>query len=245
VDAIKARSPKLVRNVPLDPVYGPLDSGVRSVLAAPLKREGRVIGTLALYDKVAPDQFYPGSFDEDDEHIFARYVSYVERAIESALFYARARQHRSFDEETGLPNGDYLNRRIEQELTRCGPAGLLALATCRIENLDEIRRASDTIRVERLILRAAEALRGHLRDFDVLARTEDAEFSVLLPDPGLDPEERITGLARAVADDLAKDDRINHPVRVDLAFGYAVHPVDGPTPEALRARAATPRIRML
>jgi GAF domain-containing protein len=245
VDAIKARGPQLVRNVAHDASYGPLDSGVRSVLAAPLKREARVIGTLALYDKVAPDQFYAGSFNDEDVQIFTRYVSYVERAIESALFYARAKQHRSFDEETGLPNAEYLARRIEQELTRCGPSGLLALATCRIENLDEIRRATDTIRAERLILRAAEALRAHLRDFDVLARTQDAEFSMLLPDPGIEPEERITALARAVADELAKDDRINHPVRVNLAFGYAIHPVDGATPESLCTRAATARIRML
>ena len=51
------------------------------------------------------------------------------------------------------------------------------------------------------MLRVAEALRTHLRDFDVVGRTADGEFLVLLPEPGLEPEDRVAALARAVADD--------------------------------------------
>jgi GAF domain-containing protein len=245
VDAIKARAPRLLRHLADEPAYAALESGVRSALAAPLKREGRVVGTLALYDKVAPDQFYTGSFNDDDLQIFSKYVSYVERAVESALLWARARQNRNFDEETGLPNADYLARRVDQELARClGREGALALVTCRLENLDDVRRA-DEVRAERLVLRTAEALRAHLRDFDVLARTGDAEFAALLPDPGALPEERVTALARAVADDISKDERLNQPVRAAVAFGYALHPEEARTRVELLARAAKPRIRML
>jgi GAF domain-containing protein len=246
VDALKARTPRLVRHVDQEPSYAPLDAGVRSAMAAPLKRDGRVVGTLALYDKVAPDQFYAGSFHDDDMQVFTKYVSYVERAIDSAMLWAQARQQRNFDEETGLPNAEYLARRIDQEIARAaGRENGLAVASCRIENLEEIRRAGDPLRAERLLLRMAEIVRGHLRDFDVLARSGDAEFTVLMPDPGLAPEERITALARAVADDVAKDDRLNQPLRVALAFGYAVHPAEGRDRAALLARAATARIRML
>jgi GAF domain-containing protein len=246
VDVIKARALRVVRHLGNDPVYGPLDAGLRSVMAAPLLREGRVIGTLALYDRVSPDQFYAGAFNDEDAQIFSRYVSYVERAIDGALFWARSRQHRNFDEETGLPNAQYLDRRIDQELARgAGRQETLAVVSCRIENLDEVRRGADTLRAEQLVLRTAEALRAHLRDFDVLARTGDAEFRVLLPDPGPDPEHRVTSLARAVADDIAKDERLNDPVRVALAFGYAVHPADGDDRDGLLSRAGQARIRML
>jgi GGDEF domain-containing protein len=85
----------------------------------------------------------------------------------------------------------------------------------------------------------------HLRDFDVLGRLEENEFAALLPEPGPTPEERITALARAVADEIAKDDRLNHPVRVALAFGYAIHPAEGDGREALLKSAAEPRIRMV
>jgi len=246
VDTIKGRQPHLVRNLDAEPAYAKLGAGLRSALAAPLRREGRVVGTLTLYDKVAPDQFFAGSFNEDDLQVFSRYVGYVERALENAAIYARSREQRSFDEETGLPNLDYLDRRIDQELARvCGHAGALALVTCRLENLDEIRRATDPARAEHLLLRTSEALRSHLRDFDVLARSDDTEFAALLPEPGEAPEERITALARAVADEIAKDERLNHPVRVALAFGYGVYPIEGRDRETLLARARQPRIRMV
>ncbi len=52
-------------------------------------------------------------------------------------------------------------------------------------------------------------------------------------------------LARAVSDDVSKDEDLNQPVRISLAFGYAMHPEDGEKPEALSARAREPRIRMM
>jgi diguanylate cyclase (GGDEF)-like protein len=204
-----------------------------------------VIGTLALYDKIAPDQFYAEVFNDEDLSVFTRYVSYVERALANALFYEQARRHRSFDEETGLPSADYLERRVDQELARvAGRDGALALACARIENLDAIRRAAGGA-PDRVVQRVAEALRAHLRDFDVLGRTGDEEFTALLPEPGPAPDERIASLARAVADDVAKDDRLNTPVRVALAFGYAVHPAEGATRKELEARARVARIRMV
>lgn len=239
IDVLRRRAPAVLRELP------PNDTTVRSALAAPLKRDGRMIGTLSLYDKIAPDQFYAEVFNDEDLQIFTRYVSYVERAVANALFYQQARRQRSFDEDTGLPSGEYLARRVDQELARAaGRERTLALGSCRIENLDAIRRA-ESAAADRAVLRVAEALRSHLRDFDVLGRTGDDEFLVLLPEPGFDPEDRVAALARVVADEIAKDDRVNQPMRLALAFGYAVHPADGTSREELEARARVARIRMV
>ncbi len=246
VATLKTRQARLIRRVEDDTSLAEVGERFQSVLSAPLRRESRVIGTLSLYDKVAPDQFYAGPFNDDDLQVFGRYVSYVEQALENALYHASASQHRNFDEETGLPNAEYLALRLDQELARArGQEGRLALATCRIENLDEIRRAGDPVRADRLVQQTAMALREPLRDFDILARTEEAEFTLLLPDPGPNPEERVTAVSRAVADRISKDDRLNDPIRVVLAFGYAVHPAEGSDREALLKRAAHPRIRMV
>lgn len=238
IDVLRRRSAAVLRELPAHETH------VRSAMAAPLRRDGNVIGTLALYDKIAPDQFAE-VFNDEDLSIFTRYVSYVERAVANALFYEHSRRHRSFDEETGLPSAEYLARRVDQELARvAGREGGLALASCRIENLDAIRRAPGEA-ADRVVQRVAESLRVHLRDFDVLGRTGDEEFLALLPDPGPAPDERIAALARAVADDIAKDDRLNQPVRVALAFGYALHPADGAARKELEARARVARIRMV
>jgi diguanylate cyclase (GGDEF)-like protein len=245
VRTLKARQPRLVPDLSVDPAGAEVQAGFRSVLAAPLKREGRVVGTLALYDKVAADSFFAASFADDDLQIFAKYVSYVERALENAFYYASTQEHRNFDEETGLPNADYLARRIDQELARAGGReNSLALVSCRLETLEEIRR-EDPRRADRLVQSAADALRANLRDFDVVARSGDDEFLVLLPDPGPAPDERITALARAVAESLAHNERLEGTTRAGLAYGYAVHPEDGTDREALLRRTMPPRIRMV
>jgi hypothetical protein len=48
-----------------------------------------------------------------------------------------------------------------------------------------------------------------------------------------------------VADEVRKDERLNEPVRIALAFGHAVFGPDGDTRDALLARAAVARIRMV
>lgn len=246
VDTIKQRASLLVREIAGEPTLHEFRSDVRSVLAAPLLREGRVIGTLALYDKLATDRFYPGRFNDEDRQLVSKFTSYFERALGNALFHAHARQYRNFDEETGLPNQQYLGKRIHEEIARAGGREeALTVAVCRVDNLGEIEQATDAAHARRVVDLTIEALRAHLREFDVLGRTDDGEFTMLLPDPGLSPGEKVFALARAVADDVAKDDALNDPVRVALTFGYAVYPTEGRDRDALLERARDPRIRMV
>ncbi len=238
VDVLKRRAPLLVRQLE--------EEEVRSLLAAPLRREGRVIGTLALYDKAPGDRFYPTRFGDADVELFTRFVSYLERALANALFVAQARRFRNFDEETGLPNESYLGKRLREEIARAGHRpGSLSLAVARLENADELAQAADPALLRRAVERLAASLRERARDFDVVARAGRAEFAVLMPEPGTDPGERVFELARAVSDDVSKDEDLNQPVRISLAFGYAVHPEDGEDADALLSRARDPRIRMM
>ncbi len=246
IEALRGQRTRVISDLPAESSIAALAGGFRSALVAPLRREGRVVGTLALYDKISPDRFFAGAFGEDDLHIFARFVTYVERGLENAAFHARSERQQSFDEETGLPNADYLARRVDQEIARAGQRqNELVLVTCKLDNLPELRSGSDARRGELFVKRTAEALRTHLRGFDVLTRTGEDEFVALLPDPGPAPEDRVTALARAVAEEIAKDDTLAGAGRPSLAFGYALHPADGSDREALLEHARKPRIRMV
>lgn len=245
VDTLKARQPRLLPKLSDDARTAPVAAGFRSVLAAPLRSDGRILGTLAFYDKVAADQFFTTSFDIDDLHVFRQYVSYVERALETARVWNANQEQRNFDEDTGLPNAEYLGRRLEQELARAGGReNALALVSCQLENLEMLAVGGDPSRGERLILRVADALKQHLREFDVLARTGEAEFRILLPEPGAAPDERVTAVARSVAEEVARHSGSDGS-RPGLAFGVAVYPGDGTDVETLVARTRTPRIRMV
>lgn len=246
VDVLRRRLPTLLRDVAALPELAACETDVRSLLAAPLSREGRPIGTLALYDKIAPDRFTPSRFAADDLKLFEQFVSYLERALANALLHARSRQLRHFDEETGLPNESQLGRRIDEELARAGAReGAVALAVARIENLTELEAHGDAHKSRRLVLRLVEALRQRAREFDVVARLGPAEFAVLLPEPGSAPGERVAALARAVAEDVSKDEALNEPTRVSLSFGYATAPADGRDRKSLLERARVPRIHMV
>jgi diguanylate cyclase (GGDEF)-like protein len=246
VEVLRRRAPVWIRDLAAHPELGESGSDVRSLIAAPLTREGRPIGTLALYDKIAPDRFTPSRFAQDDLRLFEQFVSYLERALANALLHARTRQLRHFDEETGLPNDRHLARRIEEELARAGSRdGALALAVAKIENLAEFEAHGDAQKTRRLVARVAESLRARARDFDVVARLGPAEFAVLMPEPGRTPGERVALLARAVAEDVSKDDDLNDPTRVSLSFGYASAPADGRDRKGLLEAARTPRIHMV
>jgi len=246
VEVIKKRAPRLIADLSDEPALADRRADFRSVIAAPLLRDGRVIGTLAIYDKVLADRFYVGSFPREDLALFAKFVSHVERAVTNADFYAKARQYRNFDSETNLPNERYLDKRIDDEIARAsGHEGTLAIAVCLLENLDEIKGVSGPAHAREVVLRTVGSLRAHLRDFDVMGRTAAGEFAILLPDPGYSAGERVYALARAVADDVSKDSALNDPIRLALAFGYALYPTEATERQALLTRARSPRIRMV
>ncbi len=246
VDSIRRRAPHLIQDASLDPKFGDLVDEMRSVMTAPLKRDGEVIGSIAVYDKVALDRFFASRFDDEDLQVFGRFVSYVERSLDHALSHRENQQHRNYDDETGLPNESYLAKRLGEEVARAaGREHALAVCVCKLENRAELTAEAGAAHLGRVIQCLSESLKTHVREFDVLARIDRDEFAVLMPEPGRTPGERVFELARAVADAVSKNESLNQPVRIGLAFGYAVHPADGSDREALLTHAREPRIRMV
>lgn len=246
VTVIKRRAPLLVRHLASETPFRALADDFRSSLAAPLRRDGRVIGTLALYDKVTPETFDTASFTKDDLELFERFVGYVEKAIANAQFHVQVRRHRSVDEETELPEAPYLARRLDEELARSrSRAGSFAVAVCRIENLEAIERGPDPMRARRVIRRTAQALREGVRPFDLVARIAAGAFALLLPEPEPEVQEALADLARRVAEAVTGDASLGAGERPSLVFGYASYPEDATERDALLDRAAEPRIRQV
>ena len=247
VASIRRRAPHLIQDASLDPQLAPLVEDLRSLLTAPLKRGGEVIGTLSVYDKVALDRFFTSRFDDDDLQVFGRFVSYVERGPrprplpprEPATPQLRRRDGPARTRPTSASGSTRRSRAPRAARTRSWCASV----DSRIARSSRANRDRATSAASIAVL--AEALRGKLREFDVLARIDTDEFAVLMPEPGRLPGERVFELARAVADVVSKHETLNQPVRVGLAFGYGVHPVDGNDRETLLAHARTPRIRMV
>lgn len=94
----------------------------------------------------------------------------------------------------------------------------------------------------RLRAGAAAALESQLAPGEMLARDADGALLALLAvDDGRDASARVVRIARAAAEHVAT----GIGAAPLLVFGYALHPEEATTPEALLARSAAPRIRMI
>jgi len=260
MEAIRQRTAFLVRDIEDRPDLAHFADDFRSLISAPLKRDGEVIGSLAIYDKVAVDRFFPVRFSDDDLHVFAKFASQVERALTNAMVLASAAGHQSdsaidaTDEGMGcaLPDSAYFGTRLHEEIARAaGRDGGLAVAICDIENWTELVRALGREGADSRLHAIVQALRTELREFDVLATIADGFIGILLPEPGPQPAERVTALARAVGARILRDpdgaDRAGAGAELlaRVAFGYAVHPDDGTDCESLLKHATDPRIQMV
>ena len=228
----RAAGEALRRRAPID-VDADAGDGAAAVLALPILAGERALGILSLHADA------PQRFDATARASAARLAAFAAIALEAALAAPAPAP------AEGLLSAAALDQRLDAELARAaegdgGPA--FSLVTCRIENAATLGAATTA----RALRAAARGLAEQLRPFDAAAATGETALLALLPAPGPVPAERVAGLARAVAESVAKEP---DGASVALVFGHATHPGDDAGGErnrsALLARAAEPRIRIL
>jgi diguanylate cyclase (GGDEF)-like protein len=221
-------------------------AGVFSALVQPLRREGRMLGTLSVLGKVSTEPLSGEAFTRDDERILGRLAEHSQGALETVHERERARRLQRFDDLTGLPNAVHLRERLEQEIARSSGRGrALALVRLRLDGLQDLLRTQQQAEGDRLALSIAQELRAGLRDFDILARTGPDTFEILLPEPDTDVSALLGPLARRTRDAISREPGEDLGERLALEFGYAVFPTDAQTVSGLQDKAREPRIRSI
>jgi len=259
-----------IRDLRVDPRFCGIDPNIRSILAAPITFNGRVIGTFAIYNKLSHENVHPGPFHSEDAMLFEQALAYMDRAVSVEMTaleddasppahtkplidkpVAEAQPEEvvtaTADEMLeGFSSEETLHQRITEEIARAaGRPNRVVVLRCDLENIEVIKQTSGEAHTKLVMVKIGEALRSHMRAFDILAQTGDHQFTVLLPDPGEGPEQRLSSLARTVTHEIAKHEELNEPIPLRLAFGYALHPRDGRNRKILLDRAAIPRIRVV
>lgn len=156
----------------------PAAQGVRSVAIIPLRRDGRLLGSLNFASTDA-ERFTPAHASD----FFAHLGVIASFALENAVNRARLLRSGFTDVLTGWYNRRYLQVRIKEELARARRDG--ASLACLMLDVDHFKRINDShghAVGDHVLKEVAQRIDSRIRATDVAARYGGEEFVILLPD---------------------------------------------------------------
>ncbi|HYM09733.1 MAG TPA: sensor domain-containing diguanylate cyclase, partial [Bryobacterales bacterium] len=224
--------PSLNGNPAVEPGYlsDPLQfSKLRCALSVPLDSTKGIIGALTLYSMETE------SFGVDHLRILKAVGMKAGATIHNALIHEAIGKSAETDVLTGLPNARALWARLEQESARAARQHIPY--TVFVVDMNGLKRINDTrghLLGNKVLKALASAMRGCLREYDLVARMGGDEFVLLLPGMGAeDAAVKRIELAMAV-DALNKD----FPgLEISISMGSASYPDDSRHTEELMAIA--------
>lgn len=160
------------------------ERGVVEAMVSPLRRDGAVIGTFMVANRIGEFK----TFDKDDLQMLETLANHASIALENGRLVETLRteaarnQHQALhDELTGLPNRTLFNDRLTQAV-QAATRAKKKVAVLLID-LDHFKDVNDSLghhHGDLLLQEVGRRLRQALRDADTVARLGGDEFSVLL-----------------------------------------------------------------
>jgi diguanylate cyclase (GGDEF)-like protein len=155
-------------------------AGVRDCLAAPLRSEGRRLGTLVVADRLGDVQTFTRADVKQIQALANHAAVAIDNAARADLIIRQAaeREHRAMhDDLTGLANRRLFSVRLAESLAQANASVLLL-------DLDHFKQVNDTLGHEvgdRLLCQVAERMIDALSPSTLVARFGGDEFAVLVP----------------------------------------------------------------
>lgn len=214
-------------------------SGQPDAEEAGLPSSGRLLGVLALYDRLGADDF-----DDGDLVTLRTFAGQASVAVENVLLHQDAQRLSLTDPLTGLWNFRYLQVSLHREIERATRFGRpLAVLAVDLDRFDDVNDRYGQAAGDAVLAEVAARLRGVVREVDLVFRKGGEEFVLLLPETDV-------GGARRAAERICAELR-KEPVRllpgeldaeplvalVTASIGVAVHPVHGTGHAGLLERA--------
>jgi diguanylate cyclase (GGDEF)-like protein len=222
----------------------PAEPVARTVVAVPLKQSGRIVGVLALYDKLPADgdaadvdgvvssesldRDVPRPFTEHDLDALLTFAGQASVAVDNVLLHQEAQRLSLTDPLTGLWNYRYLTLALGHEIeraTRFGrPLAVLMLDLDRFKLINDRHghQVGDAVLIE-----LAARMRTEVREVDTLARYGGEEFVVVLPETDADGAARTAERLGTVIRASRFCQGTAHELPVTASLGVAVFPDHG------------------
>jgi diguanylate cyclase (GGDEF)-like protein len=171
----------LLANEDLSPFYRIFPENeaylIRSVALVPISLEGRVIGSLNHADSSAV-RYKPGM----DTSLLERLGVKLSICLSNVMAHERMRLAGTWDALTGLLNSGALSWALRNEFSRAFRYGIpLSLLVAEADDLEGVHSRYGRVGRDACLKHVAEHLKRISRESDVIARTEEDTFVVILP----------------------------------------------------------------
>lgn len=200
------------------PLLGVDASGIRSLAALPLVRNGRLIGALHLASS-DPERYGP----DCGTTLLERLAGIIAVCIESMLAQERLKQAGLTDGLTGVQNRRYFEHRCLVEISQ-SRRYKHALA-CMFLDIDKFKRINDTYghqSGDEVLRKAAGLIQNSLRAGDTIARYGGEEFVVLLPQTSLLHAKEVAERIRRGIETAHFQSTAGQGLRVTLSIGLSM-----------------------
>ncbi|MDD5477110.1 MAG: diguanylate cyclase [Candidatus Omnitrophica bacterium] len=205
---------------------------VKNCLSMPIFLRGRVKAVLGIAN--SRDNFL---YTKDDMELLDIFSKQIAIAIENDILIRRIEKLETKDTLTGLYNRNFITSRLQEEIKRAityqRPC---AFVIFDIDNFKNYREKFGLISAEVTLKRIAVLLAGSVTEVDRVGRTDDDEFSLILP-------EKNKRQGKEVAEEIRKKIQLALPSDQDssksitLSAGVAENPLDGVEAEQLIDKA--------
>jgi len=165
------------------------ESLIHGGLAVPLEAMGSLLGYLAVYTRDLSRRF-----GDEDVRLLEELTLRAGPSIENARKFREARQLADLDALTGLHNRRYFHETLARECSRANRYGRrLALIVFDLDDFKDVNDQVGHLAGDAVLAEAAERASEVIRTADVACRVGGDEFSVIMPESGIEQAEQLFG----------------------------------------------------
>jgi diguanylate cyclase (GGDEF)-like protein len=209
------------------------EMGVRSMIAAPLRLTGRIVGILYV------DGFKPRKFTSREVNTLNLLALQAAAAIDKAMLLEKAELMAITDGLTKLHSHRFFVRALEREVRRSQRYGsTLAVLMLDVDHFNVYNQAHGHVRGNIILTTLADILKRSARDTDVVARWGGEEFAVILTET---PREKAEIVAKRIRKEVEETYFPGADVlptgKLTVSMGVATFPEDSDHVSDLSSKA--------
>ncbi|MGE5197820.1 MAG: diguanylate cyclase domain-containing protein [Deltaproteobacteria bacterium] len=206
--------------------------GFKNLLSIPIYLKGKVKAFLGSGNR--QDNF---TYNKDNIELLDIFAKQAAIAIENDILLHRLEKLEIKDALTGLYNDSFIRNRLQEEIKRAAiyqrPCSFLGLS---IDNFASLKQALGQAESEAVLKKVASLIRDSVTEIDRVARIQEGEFAIVLPERNKRQAHRIAEEIKVKIESNFKHEQDSNK-HLTITTGVSENPLDGVDAQELIAKA--------